>query len=46
MIYFNRIFKELKNIHYDETMTLEVFSRDRDYLRMSLSKIKQLWDEL
>jgi sugar phosphate isomerase/epimerase len=46
MIYFNRIFKELKYIGYDETTTLEVFSRDRDYLSMSLTKIKQMWDSL
>ena len=46
MIYFNRIFKELKEIGYDETITLEVFSRDRDYLSMSLTKIKQMWDSL
>ncbi|MEE8383293.1 MAG: sugar phosphate isomerase/epimerase family protein [Thermodesulfobacteriota bacterium] len=44
MIYFSRIFKELKDIGYDETITLEVFSRDRDYLSMSLSKIKRMWD--
>jgi sugar phosphate isomerase/epimerase len=44
MIFFNRIFKELKDTGYDETMTLEVFSRDRDYLKLSLSKIKHLWE--
>ena len=46
MIYFNRIFKELKEIGYDETITLEVFSRDRDYFSMILSKIKQMWNSL
>ncbi|KPJ58150.1 MAG: hypothetical protein AMJ42_03795, partial [Deltaproteobacteria bacterium DG_8] len=44
MIDFRKIFKELKNIGFDETMTLEVFSRDRDYLKMSLTKIKQMWE--
>jgi len=44
MIDFRRIFKELKRISFDETMTLEVFSRDRDYLKMSLTKIKQIWE--
>lgn len=44
MIYFSRIFNELKEIGYDKTLTLEVFSRDRDYLKMSLSKIKQMWE--
>jgi hypothetical protein len=32
-------------IGYDETMTLEVFSRDRDYLKMSLNKAKQMWED-
>jgi sugar phosphate isomerase/epimerase len=45
MIYFWRIFKELKMIGYDETMTLEVFSRDRDYLKISKNKVKQMWDD-
>ena len=44
MIYFGRIFKELKMIGYNETITLEVFSRDRDYLKMSRSKVTQMWD--
>jgi len=45
MIYFWRVFKELKMMGYDETMTLEVFSRDRDYLKMSLNKAKQMWED-
>ncbi|MBI5572745.1 MAG: sugar phosphate isomerase/epimerase [Desulfomonile tiedjei] len=36
---FPRIIKALKNIGYDGTMTLEVFSRDKDYLRISRDKI-------
>ncbi len=44
MIYFWKIFKELKMTGYDETMTLEVFSRDRDYLKISKNKIKQMWE--
>jgi sugar phosphate isomerase/epimerase len=43
MIYFGRIFKELKMIGYDETMTIEVFSRDRDYLKISRDKVAQMW---
>ena len=38
-----RIFKELKRIGYDDTMTIEVFSRDRDYLKMSREKVAQMW---
>jgi len=45
MIYFGRIFKELKMIGYDDTMTLEVFSRDRDYLKISRDKTAQLWHD-
>jgi sugar phosphate isomerase/epimerase len=44
MIYFARIFKELKMIDYDDTITIEVFSRDRDYLKMSLDKVKKMWN--
>jgi len=44
MIFFWRIFKEIKMTGYDETMTLEVFSRDRDYLKISRDKIAQMWE--
>lgn len=46
MIDFEKIFKELKKIKYDETITLEVFSRDRDYLRISKEKIKMIWEQI
>ncbi len=36
---FVKIIKALKGIGYDETVTLEVFSRDRDYLRISREKL-------
>jgi len=36
---FQRIIKALKGIGYDGTITLEVFSRDRDYLRISRDKV-------
>lgn len=29
--------------HYDGTITLEVFTKDRDYLLMSKSKLEELW---
>ncbi|MFH1092299.1 MAG: sugar phosphate isomerase/epimerase family protein [Pseudomonadota bacterium] len=35
----------LKAMGYDETITLEVFSPDREYLAMSLSKVKAMWDK-
>jgi hypothetical protein len=38
--------RELKDVQYDETITLEVFSKDRDYLKISKEKIKRLWEVL
>lgn len=38
IIDFPRIIKALKGIGYDRTVTLEVFSRDKDYLRISREK--------
>ena len=32
---FSRVAKSLKNIGYDDTVTFEIFSRDRNYLRIS-----------
>ncbi len=36
---FPSIVKALKGIGYDETVTLEIFSRDRDYLKISRDKL-------
>ncbi|MBE0597104.1 MAG: sugar phosphate isomerase/epimerase [Desulfuromonadales bacterium] len=36
----------LKRSGYDGTITLEVFSPDRDYLRYSLVKLKEMWQEV
>jgi sugar phosphate isomerase/epimerase len=36
---FPKIMKALKAIGYDDTVTLEVFSKDRDYLRISRDKL-------
>jgi len=46
IIDFERILRELKEVQYDETTTLEVFSKDRDYLKISKDKLKRLWDAL
>src|SRR4030042_6587820 len=43
IIDFEKILKELKESQYDETITLEVFSKDRDYLKISKEKIKKIW---
>ena len=36
---FPKIIRALREIGYNKTITLEVFSRDRDYLRMSREKL-------
>jgi sugar phosphate isomerase/epimerase len=41
---FPRIIKALKNVEYDGTVTLEIFSRDRDYLRISREKFAAMID--
>ncbi len=39
---FQRIVRSLKAIGYDQTITLEIFARDRDYLRISKEKLAAL----
>ena len=46
IIDFEKILRELKQGQYDETITLEVFSKDRDYLKLSKEKIKKMWENL
>ena len=43
---FTKIVSGLKGIGYDETITLEVFARDRDYLKISREKLSGLFDRL
>jgi len=43
---FPRVVKALKGIGYDKTITLEVFSRDRDYLRISREKLESMFNAL
>jgi sugar phosphate isomerase/epimerase len=43
IIDFLSVVKGLKGIGYSDTVTLEVFSRDRDYLKMSKKKIQEMW---
>ncbi|MFH1351365.1 MAG: sugar phosphate isomerase/epimerase [Pseudomonadota bacterium] len=40
---FHKIIKALKGIGYDKTITIEVFSRDRDYLRISREKLAAMF---
>ena len=43
---FPEIIKALKEIEYDDTITLEVFSRDRDYLKISRDKLAGMFATL
>lgn len=40
---FTEIVKAIKEIGYDDTITLEVFSKDRDYLRISREKLETMF---
>jgi sugar phosphate isomerase/epimerase len=46
IIDFGKIMRELNEAQYDETLTLEVFSKDREYLKISKEKIKRMWEAL
>lgn len=41
---FPKIVSALKKIGYDETVTFEVFTDDREYLRLSKEKFDNLWN--
>ena len=43
IIDFSKVVKALKGIGYNDTITLEVFSRDRDYLKLSKKKMEEMW---
>ena len=45
-INFQNIIKALKVIGYNSTVTLEVFSQDRDYLRISREKLAEMFLQL
>jgi sugar phosphate isomerase/epimerase len=40
---FPKVVQALRRIGYDDTITLEVFSRDRDYLRISREKLSAMF---
>ncbi|MCX6695704.1 MAG: sugar phosphate isomerase/epimerase [Candidatus Altiarchaeota archaeon] len=44
-IEFPKIIKGLKNIGYDKTITLEIHAEDREYLQISLRKLRLMWDK-
>jgi sugar phosphate isomerase/epimerase len=43
---WRRAIAELKDWNYDGTITLEVFTPDRDFLRHSRDLLRRAWDEL
>ncbi len=45
-INFRRIVRALKRVAYEDTVTLEIFSPDRDYLRISREKFDKMWTSL
>jgi sugar phosphate isomerase/epimerase len=46
MIDWTKIVEELKNFGYDGTITLEIFSQDREYLLISRDKFRRLWESV
>jgi sugar phosphate isomerase/epimerase len=42
-IEFDKVVKTLKIAGYDKTITLEIHSDDREYLQISLRKMKEMW---
>jgi len=42
---WEKIIRVLKQ-YYDGTITLEIFSRDRDYVLLSKEKLRKLWNEM
>ncbi|MBI2942305.1 MAG: sugar phosphate isomerase/epimerase [Chloroflexi bacterium] len=44
LIDWRQIVNSLRRIGYDGTVTLEVFTSDRDYLLMSRDKFRRLWE--
>lgn len=40
---YEKVIELLKKIDYNKTITFEVFTRDRDYVKFCLNKMKNLW---
>ncbi len=40
---YEKIVKLLKKIKYNKTITVEIFTRDRDYVQFCMNKLKNLW---
>ena len=42
-IKFSKVIKALKETGYDDTVTVEVFTPDREYLRLSRQRFEKIW---
>ena len=42
-IEYEKVVSALKKIGYNKTITLEVFTKDKDYAQHSMNKLKKLW---
>ncbi len=40
---YNVVVNYLKRINYDKTIAFEIFTKDKDYVRISFEKIKEMW---
>lgn len=45
-IEWNEIIEIIKKEEYDKTFTLEIFSRDKDYILLNRNKFNQIWSQL
>ncbi len=45
-INWREVVRALREVGYDETMTLEVFVPDRDYVLLAKRKMEALWREV
>ena len=45
-IKFSKVLKALKQTGYDDTVTLEVFTPDREYLRLSRQMFESMWKSI
>lgn len=43
---WNQALRLIRKVGYDGTMTMEVFSPDRDYVLLSAQKVRAWWDEI
>lgn len=45
LVDWRTVVRSLRQSGYEGTITLEVFSRDREYLKISLAKLRRMWEQ-